>query len=200
MTDNYTRLIKDNLQNLYAADLAERQQAIAANLQDKVLSFSAFGRVCRINPHGIYLDDQEATGPMGIILSLYAVHAKPIDERVTPLKAYKEFPNSMPYAGAFTSHAEQILVPHVTAIEIRKNRILESMQGREAADLAGGDVSFIIHPLPKISLCYIFYRADEDFPAAATCLFSNNADQFLPIDGLADLAEYTSKTLIEMLD
>ena len=200
MTGNYARLIKDNLQHLYAEDLAERAEAIAAKHQDSELNFAAFGRTCRINPHGIYLDDRKLTDPIGIIISLYALHAKPVDEQVAPLKAFKEFPDSMPYAAAFTTHAEHILVPHVTEIEHQRGRILELMEGRDATDLAGGDFVFIIHPLPKISLCYIFYRADEDFPAAATCLFSNNADQFLPIDGLADLAEYTSKTMIEVLD
>ena len=200
MTDNYARLIHDNLQHLYAADLAGRSVAMAASERDKELHFTAFGRKCRIDPHGIYLDEQELTDPIGIIISLYALHAKPVDERVAPLKAFKEFPDSMPYAAAFTTHAEHILVPHVSRIEHQRSRIIEWMQGRDAADLAGGDFAFIVHPLPKISLCFIFYRADEDFPAAATCLFANNADRFLPIDGLADLAEYTSKTMIEILD
>lgn len=42
----------------------------------------------------------------------------------------------------------------------------------------------------------IFCEADEDFPASATCLFSSNADEFLPIDGLADLGEYTSRAIL----
>jgi len=53
--------------------------------------------------------------------------------------------------------------------------------------------------LPKIALCYIFYLPDEEFPASVTCLFSNNARLFMPLDGLADVAEYTSRRIIEII-
>ena len=63
----------------------------------------------------------------------------------------------------------------------------------------GGDFSFVVYPLPKIALCYIFYDPDEDFPASVTCLFSNNARRFLPLDGLADVGEYTSRKILEIV-
>jgi hypothetical protein len=58
----------------------------------------------------------------------------------------------------------------------------------------------VVHPLPKIALCYIVYKADEDFPASVTCLFSANAHRFLPTDALADTGEYTSKKILEITD
>jgi len=57
----------------------------------------------------------------------------------------------------------------------------------------------MVYPLPKIALCYIFYEADEDFPASVTCLYSNNASSFLPIDALADVGEYTSKKILTVI-
>ena len=59
-------------------------------------------------------------------------------------------------------------------------------------------ISLLLYPLPKIALCYVFYMPDDDFPASATCLFSSNAGDFMPLDGLADMAEYTSKKMIEL--
>jgi hypothetical protein len=53
--------------------------------------------------------------------------------------------------------------------------------------------------LPKVALCYIFYLPDEEFPASVTCLFSQNALSFMPLDGLADVAEYTSKVIIQLI-
>jgi hypothetical protein len=47
---------------------------------------------------------------------------------------------------------------------------------------------------------FIFYEADDDFPASVTCLFSNNANQFLPVDGLADVGEYTSRNILNLID
>ena len=55
------------------------------------------------------------------------------------------------------------------------------------------------YPLPKIALCYIFYEADDDFPALVTCLFSNNVNQFLPVDGLADVGEYISRKILNLI-
>ena len=57
----------------------------------------------------------------------------------------------------------------------------------------------LLYPLPKIALCTIFYLADDEFPPSATCLFSANALDFMPLDGLADVAEYTSKKIIQMV-
>jgi hypothetical protein len=56
----------------------------------------------------------------------------------------------------------------------------------------------VVRPLPKIFLCYIFYEADEEFPPSATCLYSNNANRFMPVDGLADVGEYTSKRILDL--
>jgi hypothetical protein len=50
--------------------------------------------------------------------------------------------------------------------------IIETLKGEKAPDGTGGDFSFIVYPLPKIALCYIFYEADEDFPPSVTCLGS----------------------------
>ncbi len=77
---------------------------------------------------------------------------------------------------------------------------MEALAGQDAKDMAGGDYSFWVQPLPKVSLCYIFYRADEDFPPSVTCLYSNNALQFLPIDALADVGEYTSRRILELIE
>ncbi|MFZ0726533.1 MAG: DUF3786 domain-containing protein [Desulfobacterales bacterium] len=116
-----------------------------------------------------------------------------------PLKAFKELPDSMPYSGAFTTHAENPLIPHVAAIESAQPLIVSALGGEPPPRQASGDFGFLVRPLPKISLVYIFYRADDDFPASVTCLFSNNAADFLPTDGLADVGEYTSKKILALL-
>ena len=76
---------------------------------------------------------------------------------------------------------------------------MEKINGQSPPAGVGGDFSFVVYPLPKIALCYIFYEADEDFPPSATCLFSNNAISFPPIDALADVGEYTSKKILQLV-
>ena len=113
--------------------------------------------------------------------------------------AFKDFPDSMPYHAAFSANAEHVLPPHV--VEIKKHRadIKKAFSGEDAPPGITGDLSFVLRPFPKIALCYIFYLSDDEFPASATCLFSANALSFMPLDGLADVAEYTSRGIIRLV-
>ncbi|CAN2041647.1 DUF3786 domain-containing protein [Candidatus Magnetomoraceae bacterium gMMP-15] len=200
MTDNYAKIVCNNLEKFYKNLPKDISNYLPGEQSGKALFFKAFGENCRIRPNSITLGDEQQTGVIGILISLYALHAKPDPLIMEPLKAFKDFPNSMPYVGAFATHTENILVPHVDRIEKGQDKIFEKLKGNKALSEVGGDFSFVVHPLPKIALCYIFYKADEEFTASTTCLFSSNALLFEPIDGLADVGEYTSKKILEILD
>ena len=200
MTDNYQKIVHQNLKKLYNPLPPGLAGALPSEREDDCFIFEAFGKQCRIRSDGISLDNSDDIGVLGILISLYALQADPQLQKLEPLKSFRDFPNSMPYVGAFATHTEKILIPHVEKIEKAQIHIMEALQGRGATDLAGGDFSFLVRPLPKISLCYIFYHADEEFPASVTCLYSNNAPTFLPLDALADVGEYTSRTILTLLD
>lgn len=200
MIDNYAMIVKDNVKRLYDGFPTNLNLALPARSEDDSFLFEAFGEKCAIRPEGIFLAGTSLTGVTGILISLYALHANNEACRLEPLKAFKDFPNTMPYAGAFVTHTQQILVPHVDIIKNHMKKIQEKLSGCNAPVSTGCDFSFIVYPLPKIALCYIFYEADEDFPASVTCLYSNNADVFLPIDALADVGEYTSKKILQIID
>ena len=200
MPDNYVKIIEENLRLLYQMPLARLSSTLPAERDGDCFVFEAFGETCRIAPDGVFLCGRRETGVPGVLISLYARHAGPTPPIVAPLRAFKELPNSMPYAGAFTTHTETPLTPRVDRIEAAQSLITHALQGEPSSYVVGGDFSFLVRPLPKISLCYIFYRADEEFPASVTCLFSNNAPDFMPIDGLADVGEYTSKKILALID
>jgi hypothetical protein len=197
--DNYAEIVRNNIEGIFRKrDAAARlAKLLPGDLVDEAtVRFSAFGEDCRLSPEGIFLGEEKKEDPMGIVISLYAMHIRNIFCMLEPLKAFKDFPNSMPFAGAFVTHTQNILVDHVDRIQEKQGEIIRRMDGRNIPTNVGGDFSLLVYPLPKIALSYIFYEADEDFPASATCLFSSNADEFLPIDGLADLGEYTSKAIL----
>jgi hypothetical protein len=200
MTDNYAKIVQNNLNQLYGNLSNDIAQNLPGKLEGEQFVFDAFGEKCSIGPKGITLGDREHFSVFGILISLYALNARSDICVPAPFKAFKEFPDSMPYVGAFATHTEQILVPHVTTIKQSIQKITETIKGEEAPAGTGGDFSFIVYPLPKIALCYIFYEADDDFPASVTCLYSNNAQLFLPIDGLADVGEYCSKTILNLVE
>lgn len=199
MSNNYAKIVQDNLKKLFENLPSDLADALPAQQNGDAFLFEAFGETCEIRSDGIFLGDVQQTGVIGILISLYALNTKLETCLIEPLKAFKDFPNSMPYAGAFVTHTQQILVPYVEKIQVSTHRIIETLNGCESPSNVGGDFSFMVYPLPKIALSYIFYEADEDFPASVTCLYSNNAISFLPIDGLADVGEYTSKKILDLV-
>ncbi|MEW5910415.1 MAG: DUF3786 domain-containing protein [Thermodesulfobacteriota bacterium] len=199
MSGNYEKIVRNNLSILFQKGIADLASRLPALHQENQLEFRAFGNPCLLFPDRILINGEEETGVLGILITLYAIHADFRECRVEPLKAFKELPNSAPYAGAFSVRAQQILVPHVDSIQKHQDKVMERFGSESKPSSAGGDFSFILYPLPKIALCYIFHLADDDFQASATCLFSNNATSFAPIDALADTAEYTSKEILRII-
>ncbi len=199
MNTNYQQIIEDHLERLYANPMEGLERALPAQRQGDSYYFRSFGESCCLGPNGITLSSKSETGPKGLLISLYAIHVSHDPIWLEPFKAFKDLPDSMPYHGAFTMNSEQILVPSVTQIKERQDVILKAFDGESNPAGAAGDFSLLLYPLPKIALCYIFYLPDEEFPASATCLFSSNALSFMPLDGLADVGEYSSKKILELI-
>jgi len=193
VSTSYEMIIRDNLREAFSRPFSQLERSTGAKREGDTLTFRAFGQVCCLGPHKITLSGTLSLDPKGLLISLYARHAAPERIRMEPFTSFRDFQGSMPYQGAFSANSERVLIPHVLRIKERGGAIKASFSG---ADGIGGDFSLILHPLPNIALSYIFYLADEDFPAAATVLFSANALSFMPLDGLADVAEYTSKEMI----
>lgn len=198
-TDNYRKLARANLERLYGNLPEDLEKRLPAAKDGQTYSFTAFGQACVISPAGITLGGEDPPGVIGILLSLYALNAVPELPLLEPLRAFKEFPDSAPYVSAFASHTEQILVPAVHKIKTKPDLIMARLSGEAAPASLSGDFAFVVRPLPKIFLGYIFYEADADFPPSVTCLYSNNANRFIPMDGLADVGEYTSKTILGLV-
>lgn len=199
MQDNYAKLIKANLEKVFGGNLDEVAANLPAGKDGDSLVFQAFGEKCVLSPDGITLGGLPPDSILGLLVSLYALQATSEPCQHEPFRAFKELPDSMPYAGAFMTHTQQVLEPHVVKLENQVDQITTAFNTEPAPPAAGGDFCFRLQPLPKIWLEFICYLPDEDFPAAVTCLYSQNADRFLTTDALADVGEYTVKKIISML-
>jgi len=199
MQDNYAKLVKDNLEKVFTGNPDDLAANLPAERVGDVFIFQAFGEECRLSPDGITLGGMPPESILGLLVSLYALQSNPEPCQREPFRAFKELPDSMPYAGAFMTHTQQVLVPHVAQLENRLDQISAAFNTEPTERPDGGDFSFRLQPLPKIWLEFICYLPDEDFPAAVTCLYSQNADRFLTTDALADVGEYTVKKMISML-
>ncbi|MCP3952169.1 MAG: DUF3786 domain-containing protein [Desulfobacterales bacterium] len=199
MQNNYSRLVTENLGKVFSGDQGELSADLPAQKEGGSYLFRAFGEECRLSPDGILVGDTPQNSVLGILISLYALNATPEACVTEPFRAFKELPDSMPYAGAFVTHTQQVLVPHVETLEGRVDKVVTAFNTDPAVPANGGDFSFRLQPLPKIWLEFICYLPDEDFPASVTCLYSHNADRFLTTDALADVGEYTVKKIITLL-
>ena len=199
MTDNYLKLARANLERLYGNLPEDLEKCLPAEKDGQTYSFTAFGQPCLISPEGITLGGAEPPGVIGILLSLYALNAVPELPILEPFKAFKEFTDSAPYVGAFASHTEQILVPVVQRIKTKIDLIVQRFSGEAAPSSVSGDFAFVVaSPAQDFSVLH-FLRGRRGFPAVGSLPLFNNANRFMPMDGLADVGEYTSKTILEMV-
>jgi hypothetical protein len=156
MTDNYANIVRDNLYRLYNNLPKDLASNLPGEQDGNRFVFNAFGERCVIEPKRIKLGKTEHSSVFGILISLYALHACSDICVPSPFKSFKEFPNSMPYVGAFTTHAEQVLVPHITKIKESVPRITESLKGGKPPLVLEAIFPLLFIHFRK-SLCAIFF-------------------------------------------
>ncbi len=199
--NSFERIISDNLKKAFSsASLEEIGKRIGAKLLEDSLFLKAFGEPCIIKRDSILLSGKKDTSAMAVIVSIYTLSAKDEEVKLEPFVSFRELPGSMPYQAGFKKNTEIPLVPYVRYIWEKREKIIERLGDERYRTSQEGDFSLLLFPLPKIALKYIFYFEDEEFPASVTCLFSNNALSFLPVDPLADLSEYCSKKILEIIN
>jgi len=199
MSEKILQIQKDYLQKTWARPIQELEEAIPARHEGSAFHFQAFGEPCEIRRDEIILGGEPIRGAEGLLIAIYSSLATTEPVQLQPLKAFKQFPGGMGYQPAFATNAERILIPHVESIQKRKEELIARFSGNLNKDVKRYDFSFTLYPLPKIPLYYLFNLPNEEFPATVTCLFSTNADRFLPVEGVADTAEYTAKKIIQLV-
>jgi len=199
MSQNYLKIRNDYLKKAWGRSPEGLSVCLPAELTAAGLGFRAFGEECLLTEAEITLNGDAANGPEGLLIALYASAVPDLPVQLDSLKSFKELPNSMPYQGAFAANAEHLLVPQVIGIHRQQERLAAIFSGRINVAPLSGDFSFTLYPLPRIPLYYIYHLPDEEFPASVTCLFAANAPDFMPLDGLADVAEYTGKKMIALV-
>jgi hypothetical protein len=199
MGQNYLNIRNEYLDKAWSRSPEELAKCLPGELKGDALYFPAFGEPCELTREEITLSGEPARGQEGLLIALYASTVPDRPVLLQPLQSFKDLPNSMPYHGAFAANAERVLAPHVPKIHLEQERLAAVFSGHVNSDIESGDFSFTLYPLPRIPLIYIFHLPDEEFDAAVTCLFANNAAEFMPIDGLADVAEYTGNRIIRLV-
>ena len=117
MSQNFLAIQKGYLEQAWSRPLEELEIVLPGQRQGDGFHFKAFGEACELYPDRIILGGQRLSGPEGILIALYASYTPNEPMQLHPLKSFKELPGSMPYQGAFATHAEQALQPYVLPIQ-----------------------------------------------------------------------------------
>ena len=96
-------------------------------------------------------------------------------------KAYQKS-SLKPLVRAFSNHLEELRLAG------------KKLQGKKESL---GDVSFTLQAFPRISLTYVFWDADEEFPASSNILFDNRITDWTHPESVPVLAEIGTRKLIE---
>jgi hypothetical protein len=110
---------------------------------------------------------------------------------------YRELPDGLFYAKSFNETVESRV----------KDRFGDDLEGlaRAAEQLGGrrvdqGDLGLVLQVYPRISLLFILWRGDEEFPASANILFDAHATSYLNVFELRMLSGEVVSRLVNLAD
>lgn len=101
------------------------------------------------------------------------------------LISFKELPGGEMYLGPFTNRAIKPFLKNFASAPEKLAIVAEKWNGKLAMY---GDKSISLKVLPFITVCYILWLGDEEFPANATILFNHNIVDFISTEDVAVLA------------
>jgi hypothetical protein len=106
---------------------------------------------------------------------------------------YKDIPGGLHYGGVFARRVTEPLLRRFG----RSPKLFKEIGiglGGESADV--GDASFVLHVLPMISLQYVLWAGDEEFPPSIQLLFDASVDHYLSLEDIVVLGQMSTGRLI----
>jgi len=99
--------------------------------------------------------------------------------------AFRELPDGIMYDRAVRSRTEPGLV---RLFDSHPERLESAARKLGGSPICFGDMAFMFHVLPRISLALIVNAGDDEFPTSASILYDGAAGHYLSTDDLAVLA------------
>lgn len=173
---------------------------IGAKIDEEYIYLPFFGEICRIRRR-----TGDITGNEGRIV--------PVTERLTIMHhlhycqkfagegtrmvPFREIKEAAVFEKAYEKAALEPLKKYFAG---RPYKLLEAGKKMGGIEEKYGDVSIRIHAFPKISLTYIFWDGDEEFPPSANILFDNTISQWTHPESIPTLAQIGTEKLIQIAE
>jgi hypothetical protein len=127
-----------------------------------------------------------------IMLLHYMIRADGTEPK-NDLIPYKGIPGGMTYAGVFQ---KRVVDPLIRVFGDTPERFLQAGLNMGAKKASFGDISFSLCVLPRVSITFIMWGGDAEFPPSIQVLFDRSVDCYLSLEDVVVLGEMTSKRLI----
>lgn len=189
-TGGYENIYRNLLDELKSVDLAQAAKVLnlAHNPAGQV-EVVCLGKTYLIENSGIHTQDGKAaaTAP-GSVLAGYIIQ-KGRGEPAGKFVSFDSITGLVPARSSYSSTSlEARLAKHADQDPTRFHEAILKSGGRAGGEVGLGGKSWIIQLLPSISVQLVFYKGDEEFPAAARLLIDRAAVNFLEFEFLAVLA------------
>jgi hypothetical protein len=197
-TGGYENIYRDLLDELKSVDLGQAAKAldIAYNSAGQV-EVVLMGTTYLIESSGIHRPDgQTVATARGSVLVGYLLQ-QGRGEPAGKFVSFDDITGMVPARSSYSSTSlEGRLAKYGQMDPTRFHDAIVLSGGRSGGEVGIGGKSWIIQLLPKIPVQLVFYRGDEEFPAAARLLIDQAAVNFLEFEFLAVLATIFVEQLI----
>jgi hypothetical protein len=174
---------------------AERISALY-NEEEDALLLGMLGQEYVIRHGGVFLHGQQAPEVHASVIHDY-LSSSGTTLNLMPWRSIADFSGHA--SPDFRKRVELPISNYAVDIITRANTLLPMVDAETTPSLIGSDMAITVRALPKVNLRVELSQETQDFPAEAWVLFSNNADQFLPMPSLHVLAEMLKDRLLSLL-
>lgn len=196
---NYEKVFAYFQEQFRKLDLEEVAGRLGLMLTDETLEVPWFQDICQIcrETGEMRLGEKEMEVHDRLIIMHHLCFSKPgalHSEKWIPFRDVKE---AACFELAYVRSAIQPMVERFSGKTEELRRACEVLGG---SPMKYGDVSYRIPIFPNISLIYIFYDQDEEFPASLNILFESTITSWTHPESVPVLAEETSARLLAIAE
>ncbi|MFO7963851.1 MAG: DUF3786 domain-containing protein [Desulfobacterales bacterium] len=191
--ENYTYY----LEKIKAVSLEKTAQRLGAVVESDGIVIPLFGRPYRLNSEGV--SDSRGNVPdyfTCVVLFKYVLMCPDWEPVAGDWVSFKDFRDAAPLVSYFSQRVEGDLTRHFAG---RADRLASASTriGGVFSDLRlSYTVAAVFEALPKIAVLVLFNDKDDEFPAACSVLFRNQAQAYLDMECVAGLGNRLSEKLI----
>lgn len=188
----------DITKQLEKADFPEIAGRISAlyNEDDDALLLGMLGQDYVIRRTGIFLHGQNAPEYHSAVILDY-LFSSGTSLIMSPWRSIGDFNGGS--AGDFRKQVELPIIQYVGEIITRAKSLLPLFDAQPASSIIGSDMAMTVRALPKVYLHIEMSQETPDFPAESWVLFSNNAQEFLTVNGIQILGQIFKDRLLSLL-